>query len=511
MMNGHSEESKMKIATFTSKNGDILSAPTPIPPKAPSSMTPSPLKSASSSESNGSAHSKSKQQRIVSHENLEQQLKAQQREQQRERQRERERERQRQKQSQASKLLNGGSPEPSSPHDINDRHNDSNSAVIDGTQCKPPSTTTTHLSTFAVGSLSKINECDDDESSKQEVDKSPLLQPNRLDFNKEDTVQLEPRQLSSDFFATMIAPKDDDMNELMQDILPPDNIFHGNGKTLNLAPKTSHIINLQKVKSSASAPKGLLIKKRTNGHSQKQKQTEPPLSHQDADKGKEKEKEKDEAAVNKEEFANILRLVWDALTLCQQQGNNTPRREELYRAMYKVHGKYMHDKDDAFCKRAVDECLHLGCIEEIIKGRISPLYVLPVILNALTSDESMFYQRYMEKQSRHQKKNVNEWITLDALRVYLKQRYADHLATYFTLTYLYRIISNATRLFTFHKDDKHKNGDELEDHQLKALRFKVRKHGYQQAAHQRKKQLEQQQQTTSYPHTKNAKDNGYYS
>ena len=97
----------------------------------------------------------------------------------------------------------------------------------------------------------------------------------------------------------------------------------------------------------------------------------------------------------------------------------------------------MRKKDEKFCNECIDTCLAYGTVEEMIKGRISSLYILPVILNALSSNDSVF--------------NKNEWICLDALRKHLKERYTNHLSTYFTLTYLYRIISNAKRLFIFHR------------------------------------------------------------
>eukprot|EP00483_Globobulimina_turgida_P005370 UN05380 len=110
----------------------------------------------------------------------------------------------------------------------------------------------------------------------------------------------------------------------------------------------------------------------------------------------------------------------------------------------------------------------------MIKGRISSLYILPVILNALTSNDSSFFKA--ETSCKSDKTHV--WITLESLKQHLKAGYTNHLSTYFTLTYLYRIIGNATRLFAFHKDDRKGNNDELNHSQLAQIRFRVRKGAY---------------------------------
>jgi len=165
-----------------------------------------------------------------------------------------------------------------------------------------------------------------------------------------------------------------------------------------------------------------------------------------------------------------LKLVWDALNHCQKAGNNTPRRREIYKAMRTMHCEFMKNKDLKFANDCIDACLSYGTVEEMIKGRISSLYILPVILNALTASDSVF------------KHGKTEWIVLNDLRTHLKKQYTNHLATYFTLTYLFRIIANAKKLFAFHKDYKKMicDDDELRDEELKNVRFKVRKNAYQQ-------------------------------
>ena len=89
-------------------------------------------------------------------------------------------------------------------------------------------------------------------------------------------------------------------------------------------------------------------------------------------------------------IGNQLRLVWDALLFCQKNSNNTPRRREIYKAMKKTHPEFMNHKDMKFADECTDTCLSYGTAEEMIKGRISSLYILPVILNALTSSDSSF-------------------------------------------------------------------------------------------------------------------------
>merc|ERR1711971_137205 len=117
------------------------------------------------------------------------------------------------------------------------------------------------LSTFAVGSVYKIGQSDDGSKQQKKREDSPIVK--KLDFG----FKSDGKELSSDFWETMIAPTQDDMDQLLQDIAPKVNVFkEDNGKKLEFAPKTSHIIDLKEIRSSSNspiAPKKLLIKKKT--------------------------------------------------------------------------------------------------------------------------------------------------------------------------------------------------------------------------------------------------------
>eukprot|EP00483_Globobulimina_turgida_P004402 UN04411 len=191
----------------------------------------------------------------------------------------------------------------------------------------------------------------------------------------------------------MITPNQTDMDELLKDIAPKINVLH----------------DKMSGKKSPKTPKKILKKSNNNNTV----------------------------------ITDQLRLVWDALCYCQANSNNTPRRGEIYIAMNKTHGEFMKNRDMNFANECIDACLSYGTVEEMIKGRISSLYILPVILNALTSNDSSFYKA--ETACKSDKTHV--WITLESLKQHLKAGYTNHLFTYFTLTYLYRIIGNATRLF----------------------------------------------------------------
>jgi len=165
-----------------------------------------------------------------------------------------------------------------------------------------------------------------------------------------------------------------------------------------------------------------------------------------------------------------LNLVWEALNYCQTKGNTTVRRKELFKAMKAVHPDYMNGRNLKFANECIDSCLAAGVVEELMEGRISPLYILPVILDALTNDGMIAGSK--KSASGH------IWISLEALKQHLAARHTNHLATYFTLTYIYRIISNATSLFAFHKADKHlteRPQNQLADEELKLIRFRLRR------------------------------------
>ena len=202
-------------------------------------------------------------------------------------------------------------------------------------------------------------------------------------------------------------------------------------------------------------------------------------------------------------FQDQLKIVWQALCSWQRKHKNVhPTRQEMYETMMKIRPSFMNDKDPMWAEEAIDACLAFGTVEEMIIGRVSPLYITPIILHVLTNEESPLYQQCRAKDGSH------IYLTLAKLNNHLEncQEYkkleADKTPTYFTLHYLYRTISNASRLFAFHKDDKHKNGENMNDEQLKLIRFRVRSNAYNANREQNKlsnnnnkyKQQQQQQQ-----------------
>jgi len=387
-------------------------------------------------------------------------------------------------------------------------------------------------------------------SSGQRTSPSPL-RPNKLDFSAlnlskssstKDHNGPGPMPLSSDFFDSLIAPQQDEMDQLLRDIVPDHDMFGVKRSSLSQQTaesvpskspppdgegKASHIIDLKATSSHSAGPRKLMIKKKSsastptpvaNGH------RHDGHSSVDGDDGVAGKCEPDRASTSSENVANDasshnghapatqsegkasksrvkmvrkeatphrdqgqghhhghsqshsnahhrhhLGLVWDALTHCQQEHNTTPRRVEMYEAMKKVHPDYMRNRDRKFADECIDSCLAAGVVEEFMEGRISSLYLLPVILNALTDEGTVLGTK---SASGH------IWITVEALREHLSKRYDNHLASYFTLTYIYRIICNATRLFAFHKDDKptvKRPQSQLTDKELQSIRFRVRK------------------------------------
>ena len=99
--------------------------------------------------------------------------------------------------------------------------------------------------------------------------------------------------------------------------------------------------------------------------------------------------------------------------------------------MIKTHPQFMIHKDKTFADECIDQSLSYGTVEELIKGRISSLYVLPLVLNALTSSDSHFM---ITQQNDH----------LDHIRFIMyifKKRYSDTPCLTYFITYLYRIIA----------------------------------------------------------------------
>ena len=370
------------------------------------------------------------------------------------------------------------------------------------------------------------------------------LKPNKLDFNMLNLSKSAakgaasgPEPLSSDFFDSLIAPTETDMDLLFKDIAPECDMFgvkrkvtaetdnavnetqaNGvvNGHSNSEEDKSSQIINLKAASSNSAGPRKLMIKKKStsttpvpsangtngingvNGHSeevhhdgkqdgeigdnsQKKKSSASAMNgtssssshknghHKSRVKMVEKKQSNAHHQQHPQHHRHHLGLVWDALKHCQQTGNSTPRRKEMFKAMKKVHPDYMRGCDLQFANECIDSCLAAGVVEELMEGRISSLYILPVILNALTNDVIAGSKK---SNSGH------VWITLNALKEHLAARYTNHLATYFTLTYIYRIISNATSLFAFHKDDKHitkRHQNQVTDDDLESIRFRLRK------------------------------------
>lgn len=265
----------------------------------------------------------------------------------------------------------------------------------------------------------------------------------------------------------------------MKDIVPDSNIFDVNNGS-KLPPKTDHIVDFTKIRSnsntsqsiSSSAPKKLLCKKRT--HNSNIKQSSSSVSPNIAvNNNYRNHNQQQQQKHSSDQFREELALVWAAVAWCQQNGNNNPRRSEIYKAMIKAHPELMTNRDANFANTAIDHCLCYGAVEELIAGRISSLYLLPIISEALTSSDSSFCRTL---KSRTPDNNGHRWITLESLKKYLNSKHGNHAsATYFTATYLNRMITNATRLFSLHKDDKHKNFDNLTDDQLQSIRFRVRK------------------------------------
>jgi len=392
--------------------------------------------------------------RVVSHENLEQQLKQKQKELNEQKQ---QKERKQQQQQQQHK--NGLSL---------------------SSHCETAPTVSASSTTTMPSSTKKTS--------------SPSLSPSKLEFGGGQMTSLH-ENLASDFFAQLM-PKEEEMMALLNDmnIVPSTDIFGSTSKlttTTTTAPKTSsHVINLEQMRSS-TAPKGLLLKKKPTTSTSMKVDENSDLNAL----AKLQQQQQQHQKHQKHKQEHYHPLVSEALVRCEQDGNPTPRRHDIFKAMQKVQPDLMRNKDESFADAAIDACLRGGAVEELIKGRVSSPYLLPLVLHTLTdANASTFYRSYTHQLQKCNHDITQVWIKLGDMAIYLKTRHAQQIDSYFTLAYLHRTIANAADLFAFHKDDRKKNAEQLSEAELGVIRFRLRKRRYMHSdeAQRRRQQLQLQ-------------------